>query len=153
MNDKVSVNCRICTHTWSFKGLITREEFEELKREYIRFFSIEGIVSRLRFLNPTVVINEVELVLMKYEQYYHLEMTGHVRLNLYMHIAFMIERLMTTDPVQEQTRGLSPQENRFYGISREVFKEMEQKYRIRMNSYELSLLYELFRRIIIEEKD
>ena len=45
---------------------------------------------------------------MKYEQYYHLEMTGHVRLNLYMHIAFMIERLMTTDPVQEQTRGLSP---------------------------------------------
>lgn len=30
---------------------------------------------------------------------------------------------------------------------------MEQKYRIRMNSYELSLLYELFRRIIIEEKD
>ena len=137
----------------SFKGLITREEFEELKREYIRFFSIEGIVSRLRFLNPTVVINEVELVLMKYEQYYHLEMTGHVRLNLYMHIAFMIERLMTTDPVQEQTRGLSPQENRFYGISREVFKEMEQKYRIRMNSYELSLLFELFRRIIIEEKD
>lgn len=135
----------------SFKGLLTREKFEELKREYIRFFSIEGIVSRLRFLNPTVVINEVELVLMKYEQYYHLEMTGHIRLNLYMHIAFMIERLMTTDPVPEQVRELPPREKRFYGISREIFSDMEQKYRIRMNCYELSLLYELFRRIIIEE--
>lgn len=135
----------------SFKGLLTREKFEELKREYIRFFSIEGIVSRLRFLNPTVVINEVELVLMKYEQYYHLEMTGHIRLNLYMHIAFMIERLMTTDPAPEQVRELPPREKRFYGISREIFSDMEQKYRIRMNCYELSLLYELFRRIIIEE--
>lgn len=136
----------------SFKGLLSGEKFEELKREYIRFFSIEGIVSRLRFLNPTVVINEVELVLMKYEQYYHLEMTGHIRLNLYMHIAFMIERLMTTDPVTEQPQELSPREKRFYGVSREIFSDMEQKYRIRMNSYELSLLYELFRRIIIEEK-
>lgn len=138
---------------WSAcRGLITREEFDSLKREYIRFFSIEGIVSRLRFLNPTVVINEVELVLMRYEQYYHLEMTGHIRLNLYMHIAFMIERLMTSDPVQEQAGELSPPEKRFYGISREIFGEMEQKYRIRMNPYELSLLYELFRRIIVEEK-
>lgn len=136
----------------ALKGLITREMFEELKREYIRFFSIEGIVSRLRFLNPDVVINEVELVLMKYEQYYRLEMTGHIRLNLYMHIAFMIERLMTTDPVQEQGRELPSQEKRFYEISREIFGDMEQKYRIRVNAYELSLLYELFRRIIIEER-
>ena len=88
---------------------------------------------------------------MKYEQYYHLEMTGHIRLNLYMHIAFMIERLMTTDPAPEQVRELPPREKRFYGISREIFSDMEQKYRIRMNCYELSLLYELFRRIIIEE--
>ena len=88
---------------------------------------------------------------MKYEQYYHLEMTGHIRLNLYMHIAFMIERLMTTDPVTEQPQELSPREKRFYGVSREIFSDMEQKYRIRMNSYELSLLYELFRRIIIDE--
>lgn len=136
----------------SFKGILSREKFEELKREYIRFFSIEGIVSRLRFLNPTVVINEVELVLLKYEQYYNLEMTGHIRLNLYMHIAFMIERLMTTDPAPEEERELSSQESRFYGISREIFSDMEQKYRIKMNRYELSLLYELFRRIIIEEK-
>ena len=52
----------------------------------------------------------------------------------------------------EQPQELSPREKRFYGVSREIFSDMEQKYRIRMNSYELSLLYELFRRIIIEEK-
>ena len=51
----------------------------------------------------------------------------------------------------EQVRELPPREKRFYGISREIFSDMEQKYRIRMNCYELSLLYELFRRIIIEE--
>ena len=78
-----------------------------LKREFVKFFSMEGIVSRLQFLNPAVVVREVELILMRYEKYYALEMSGHVRLNLYMHIAFMFERLMIAqDGYEEEQREI-----------------------------------------------
>lgn len=133
----------------SLKTVINPERFEVLKREFVKFFSMEGIVSRLQFLNPAVVVQEVELILMRYEQYYTLEMSGYVRLNLYMHIAFMFERLMIAqDDYEEEQRELSEQEQEFYRISRIVFAEAEKKYRIRLDEYELSMLYELFKRLI-----
>ena len=133
----------------SLKTVINPEQFEVLKREFVKFFSMEGIVSRLQFLNPAVVVREVELILMRYEKYYALEMSGHVRLNLYMHIAFMFERLMIAkDGYEEEQRELSEQEKEFYRISRIVFAEAEKKYRIRLDEYELSMLYELFKRLI-----
>ena len=133
----------------SLKTVINPERFEVLKREFVKFFSMEGIVSRLQFLNPAVVVQEVELILMRYEQYYTLEMSGYVRLNLYMNIAFMFERLMIAqDDYEEEQRELSEQEHEFYRISRIVFAEAEKKYRIRLDEYELSMLYELFKRLI-----
>lgn len=72
-----------------------------------------------------------------------------MRLNLYMHIAFMFERLMIAqDGYEEEQRELSEQEKEFYRISRIVFAEAEKKYRIRLDEYELSMLYELFKRLI-----
>ena len=66
------------------------------------------------------------MILMRYEQYYTLEMSGYVRLNLYMHIAFMFERLMIAqDDYEEEQRELSEQEQEFYRISRIVFSEAE----------------------------
>ena len=123
----------------SLKTVINPERFEVLKREFVKFFSMEGIVSRLQFLNPAVVVQEVELILMRYEQYY----------TLYMHIAFMFERLMIAqDDYEEEQRELSEQEQEFYRISRIVFSEAEKKYRIRLDEYELSMIYELFKSLI-----
>lgn len=67
---------------------------DDLNQELLRFFSIEGVSERLSFLNPKIIIKEVETVIYKYESYYNLKLDGKVKLNLYMHIALMIERLM-----------------------------------------------------------
>lgn len=133
----------------ALRGLVPRTTFEALKLEYVRFFSIEGIVSRLRFLNPAVIVNEVEMILMKYEQYYDMEINVHVRLNLYMHIAFMIERLMTAVPeIRAEKPVLTADQAEFFRICGLVFQDVEAKYRIQVDNYEKGLLYELFRRII-----
>lgn len=131
------------------KDVISLEKFEELKLELIKFFSIEGIVSRLQFLNPNIIINEVEDIILKYEQKYNVELFGSIKLNLYMHIACMIERLMTSDEDGEDiVEELSEDEKEFYSISKEIFNSTEKKYHISLNQYELSLLYELFHRVI-----
>ncbi len=134
---------------WSYlRSFLGPDKLELLNREFVKFFSLEGIVSRLQFLNPTVVINEVENVLVRYEQHYQLELSGRTKLNLYMHIAFMIERLMTSEPDQEAYTPSSPREQEFCRVSEDIFKDIEKRYHIRLNQYELSLLYELFRRVI-----
>ena len=136
---------------WGYlQSFLNTAELELLNREFVKFFSMEGIVSRLRFLNPTVVINEVEHVILKYEQHYGLELTGRTKLNLYMHIAFMIERLMTSEPDGEEESAplVSKQEKEFIQVSEGIFKDIEERYHITLNQYELSLLYELFKRVI-----
>lgn len=132
------------------KDVVSPEKFESLKLEFIKFFSMEGIVSRLQFLNPNIIINEVEDIILKYEQKYDMELFGSVKLNLYMHIACMIERLMTSDEDgEDMVEELSEEKKKFYKISKEIFYSTEKKYHIDLNQYELSLLYELFNRVIV----
>lgn len=107
----------------ALRSVVTPEQFEALKNEFVRFFTIEGIVSRLQFLNPTVVIQDVEMILHRYEDYYKLEMSGHIRLNLYMHIAFMFERLMTADDTDDEEEPTNPSQKEFYRISK-MFSRM-----------------------------
>lgn len=134
----------------ALRSVVTPEQFEALKNEFVRFFTIEGIVSRLQFLNPTVVIQDVEMILHRYEDYYKLEMSGHIRLNLYMHIAFMFERLMTADDTDDEEEPTNPSQKEFYRISKIVFQDAEKKYRIHLDNYELSILYELLNKVIKE---
>lgn len=134
----------------ALRSVVTPEQFEALKNEFVRFFTIEGIVSRLQFLNPTVVIQDVEMILHRYEDYYKLEMSGHIRLNLYMHIAFMFERLMTADDTDDEEEPTNPSQKEFYRISKIVFQDVEKKYRIHLDNYELSILYELLNKVIKE---
>ncbi len=137
----------------ALSSIVTPEQFESLKKEFVRFFTIEGIVSRLQFLNPAVVIQDVEMILHRYEDYYKLEMSGHIRLNLYMHIAFMFERLMTADDTDDEEEPTNPNQKEFYRISKIVFQDVEKKYRIHIDNYELSILYELLNKVIKEPKD
>lgn len=127
------------------EGDISHKDFQALMKELVRFFSLEGVVDRLNFLNPTIVMGEVETVISKYEAYYHFILDGKLKLNLYMHTALMMERLFLarTEKSEEPQHELSAAEEEFYYISKSIFLPMEMKYNFTVNSYELSLLYEL----------
>lgn len=130
-----------------FQDELTHQEYVELIQELVKFFSIEGVVSRLNFLNPAIVISEVETAISKYENYYRFTLNGRIKLNLYMHTALMMERLFLsrTEKSEEPTHELSPTEEEFYYVSRSIFQPLEMKYNLKVNAYELSLLYELLR--------
>lgn len=130
-----------------FKHKIDEETFQALNTELLRFFSIEGVGERLSFLNPKVVIKEVETVIYKYENFYQLNLDGKVKLNLYMHIALMIERLMISTRTGDHPNAQVKQTKEiqeFFSVSRGIFQPVSLKYNISVNDYELSLLYELF---------
>ena len=124
------------------------QEIETFSQQILRFFSKEGISERLSFLNPDVVIRQVEEINSKYESYYGLNLDGKVKLNLYMHIALMIERLMVQKTAEIKVEPKTEQEKDFFNISHSIFQPVEMKYNIKISNYEISLLYELFRQFI-----
>lgn len=121
-----------------------------LMEELLQFFTIEGISSRLQFLNPKIVIKEVQEITKKYEDYYHLNLSGKIKLNLYMHISLMLERMLVSNH-NENNQSLSTpkewstQQTEFYSITKNIFHDVEVKYNITVDDYEVSLMYELLR--------
>ena len=121
----------------------------KLLEQFLQFFTIEGIGARLQFLNPEIVIKEVQEIVEKYEQYYELTLTGRDKLNLYMHIALMIERMMVSsrkgEELSSEEEPRDAQRKEFYSVSKNIFHAVEHKYNILIDEYELSLMYELLR--------
>lgn len=128
-----------------FSDSLTHNEFMELIEELIKFFSLEGIEKRLTILNPKVVIGEVEVIVSKHENFYNVSFNGKIKLNLYMHISLMIERLVVSKSKELERAWIasSIKEEEFYAVSRSIFKILENKYNFEVSVYEISLLYEL----------
>lgn len=121
---------------------------EKLLDQFLQFFTIEGIAARLQFLNPEIIMKEVQEVIEKYEQYYELTLSGRDKLNLYMHIALMIERMMVSSRKNEEDIVFEEKDSakrEFYSVSKNVFHMIEGKYNIHIDEYELSLMYELLK--------
>lgn len=127
-------------------GDLSHQSLIKLTQELVTFFSLEGVANRLIFLNPTIVMQEVETVISKYEIYYNLKLNGRIKLNLYMHTALMLERLFLSNigELEENIDILNKKEEEFYYVSRSIFQSIERKYNLKVNFYELSLIYELF---------
>ncbi|HJE96163.1 MAG TPA: sigma 54-interacting transcriptional regulator [Ligilactobacillus acidipiscis] len=130
-----------------------KRTINDLMDELLRFFTIGGIKGRLRFMNPEIVIPEVQEIVAKFEGYYHLDLSGKIKLNLYMHIALMFERmLLNNDRSFEQlnTKEMSATEEEFYSVARNIFHSAESRYNIKVDDYELSLMYELFKPMLLK---
>lgn len=114
---------------------------------FLRFFTIGGIKGRLRFLNPDKVIPEIQNIVTKFENYYHLDLSNKFKLSLYMHMALMLERLMlkNDDTAEIKSKAVKSNEKEFYEVAKKIFHPIEVKYNITVNDYELSLIFELFK--------
>ena len=124
-----------------------KKTIDNLIKELLKFFTIGGIKGRLRFLNPEVVIPEIQEIVAKFEKFYHLNFSNKLKLSLYMHIALMLERLMLggVDTSDVHEKVITKDERDFNVIAKKIFRDIEEKYNITVNDYELSLIYELLK--------
>lgn len=122
-----------------------KPNIESLMNKMLKFFTIEGIKDRLQFLNPDVVIDEVQLITQRYQEYYDISLDGKTKLNLYMHLSLMIERMLVNSHKQENPSVSfeGDKEKEFYSVSKTIFKGIELKYNFEVNDYEISLMYQL----------
>ncbi|OSP84510.1 transcriptional regulator, partial [Lacticaseibacillus paracasei] len=126
------------------------QSINEFIDRLVRFLSIEGIRGRLQILNPDIVIQESQRIVSHYEDFYNVKFGSRLKLNLYMHLSLMIERMMTskrsTTSIDRAT--LTPPEQEFFSLSSGIFQPVEQKFNIKVQDYEIALLYQLLKDFI-----
>ncbi|KRL05308.1 PRD domain-containing protein [Liquorilactobacillus hordei] len=133
----------------------TQKSSNLLIERLLRFLSIEGIRGRLQILNPDVVIQESQDIVSHYENFYNVKFEPRLKLNLYMHLSLMIERMLVSTTVSEnsfQEASLTPRKKDFISLSKGIFQPVEQKFNIKVQNYEIELLYQLLKDFIFIDK-
>lgn len=122
-----------------------------LIEKMLKFLSIEGIRDRLKILNPDIVIQESQTIVSHYEDFYNVRFEPKLKLNLYMHLSLMVERMLTSSTSSTTSlkdMSLSSREKEFISLSKGILQPVEQKFNIKIQDYEIELLYQLLKDFI-----
>lgn len=132
--------------------LLNKENVREFTNDIIKLFTLKGVASRLRFLNPEVVMQEVDQVIRGYENYYHVQLPNFLRINLFLHTSIMIERVLVKEESGKidsiDTEGINEESRKFIEVSKDIFKSIMMKYKIEISDAEYLLLYQILQSVI-----
>lgn len=127
-----------------FSDLLTADELQKMIDDIVILFTLEGVVSHLTFLNPNIIIEEVEQVVKYFELSYSIHFESYLRINLFMHLAALIERLLTHDGLTHRDAfELNERQQRFMALVPDAFRTLINKYRISLTTTEALMIYEL----------
>ncbi|HAT1644566.1 TPA: AAA family ATPase [Raoultella planticola] len=127
-----------------FNGLLPEGALEPMVEEIVKLFTVEGIAGRLSFLNPVVIIDEVEAVIKQYEGFYKIHFESYLRMNLFMHIALMIERVMVNNGVRHREDAtLTLQQQAFVAVHDTFFQALNRKYHLKLPLTEILMIFEI----------
>jgi len=129
-----------------FRNTIHEKYMTDLTNKCIYFFSKEGLSEKLNFLNPEIIIKQVELIIEKCERRFGIKFNVKIKFNLTMHLALMIERtiLGSVDyPVPTDLSQLKVNDNYFYSNIKDLLSSIEDFYRISISDWELYVLHEI----------
>lgn len=127
---------------------VTPDSISKFISQLLRYFSLEGIKSRLQFLNPDIIIQEVQDIVAHYESFYSVSLSPKLKLNLYMHLSLMIERMMmkqqdNEDPIDH--KSMNKTEEEFFSLSKGILQPVQNKFNLTIDDYEITLLYQLLK--------
>lgn len=132
--------------------MLNKENVREFTNDIIKLFTLKGVASRLRFLNPEVVMQEVDQVIRGYENYYHVQLPNFLRINLFLHTSIMIERVLVKEESGKidsiDTEGINGESRKFIEVSKDIFKSIMMKYKIEISDAEYLLLYQILQSVI-----
>ncbi|BDR58979.1 sigma 54-interacting transcriptional regulator [Xylocopilactobacillus apicola] len=124
-------------------NLYTSKELEQFTNELIKLFTIEGASSRLQFLNPDKVINEISDIITALEQQYHVVFKNFIRVNLYLHLSSMIERILLGDIGEDSIEIKDFKFQKFVQVAEAIFQSIKNKYNIKIPLQEYEYVYQI----------
>ncbi|MDU7132646.1 MAG: sigma 54-interacting transcriptional regulator [Enterobacteriaceae bacterium] len=127
-----------------FSQIMPIQDMQKMVDEIVILFTLEGIASHLSFLNPRIIIDEVENVVKFFELAYGIHFESYLRINLFMHLSAMIERLLTHEGLSHRDDfDLTQHQQSFMALIPAAFRSLINKYRFTLTTTEALMIYEL----------
>ena len=121
----------------------TDENLDTMINLIIEKFTSQNLLQRLTFLNPTSVIPDVQKCLRDIEISLNTTIQFENKYLLYIHICVMIERLIKNNEFEEteEIKKYSDENIEKLTLIKQSFKNIENKYNVSVNTYELMLIH------------
>lgn len=115
-----------------------------IQQKIIKAFSLENLINRLVFLNPTILIDDVEKMIFDTEFALTRKFDTDTRMMLFLHVAVLIERALLKNCDEEiyQSDEWLAEHNHEISLISSTFKDIESKFNIIIPKAEIvTILY------------
>ena len=124
-----------------FQGKLNRQQVHAFKKNIIKNFSLENLMSHLNIIDPRKIIVSVERIIDKLQKELQMEFSSGGTLGLYIHICCLIERMVTNknyldDNKYEFDKEKYPQ----FDLIKGILLEIEQLYKVSLPNKEIVYL-------------
>lgn len=119
------------------------EEFDVLKQNIIKNFTLNNIVNHLTILNAEKVLDDVEYLVDSMEKHLSQPLLPASKVGLYVHLSCLIERLILKNEVQlvEDPVDFMSQHKEFITLIKEIFSVVETNYSVEVPISEIVYIF------------
>jgi len=139
-----------------FPGLLNSHKLMLMNQALVRAFTLDNIASNIAVLNPQKTVVQVEQTVTVLERSLSSKMDVYLRISLYMHLCFMIERIVQSEPNLDypNVQQFQQQHQHFIQIVLDALSEIQHYYKITVPVSEIGYIYDILHsRIDLEKVD
>jgi len=128
-----------------FGDNIDEESIRAITRDLGLLFSVEGVAESLKILDPRKIVPDVGNCIDSYEMHYGIVFSNSTRINLFLHISLMVERLLIGEnKYPDQTPGSKTAKQKdFMKSSETILLPLMEKYGVSINGNEVEMIFEI----------
>lgn len=126
------------------KDYFTEEEIRTLLNNLVKNFSLQNIIQHLTILNPVTLTDRIEVSLDLLQHYLNIWFKPNTILSLYIHLSFLIERLVTKNPIEScrDPELFRKERSGFIGMVEKSFQNITNHYHVEIPISEIAYIYE-----------
>lgn len=130
-----------------FGDSLSGEHRQRINNRLVANFSLENMVGSLTIIDARILMQDIESFLERFERYTHRMLPNNLKINLFVHISAMMERLVRGNPITE-CQGLEhmkQQAPEFAGLFQRAFSPVGRKYGVEINEEETAVIYQIIK--------
>lgn len=126
------------------KDYFTEEEIQTLLNNLVKNFSLQNIIQHLTILNPVTLTDRIEVSLDLLQHYLNIRFKPNTIMSLYIHLSFLIERLVTKNPIEScrDPELFKKERSGFIGMVEKSFQNITDHYHVEIPISEIAYIYE-----------
>lgn len=116
----------------------------EFRSNLMKHFTLNNIMKRLTVLEPERLMDVIESSVGRLQQHLGMSFSTHMLLWLYVHVAYLVERIVTRQYINEQDLGsFVENEQEFIEKVRDSFRDVEAVYGVELPLGEIHYVFSL----------